>query len=175
MARPTLSNRVVRGLLPGALAGLPLVTAGAVYTSDSVTAPLDVTLQILANCVVSANPLDFGSSQGVLASAVSSSTTISVTCSNTTPYTLGLSAGSGAGSTTSSRYMSGAGASPATVKFDLFQSSGGANWGNTPGTDTLAGTGTGSTQTLTVYGRVPQQATPMPDRYVSTVTATVYF
>lgn len=175
MARPTLPIHVVRRWLPGALASLPLATGAAVYTNDNVTATFEATLQILANCVVAANPLDFGTSQGVLASAVSASTTITVTCSNTTPYNLGLSAGSGAGSTTATRYMSGTGASPSAVKFDLSQTSGGGNWGNTPGTDTLAGIGTGTTQTVTVYGRVPPQATPMPDRYVSTVTATVYF
>ncbi|RBL65547.1 spore coat U domain-containing protein, partial [Pseudomonas sp. MWU13-2625] len=38
-----------------------------------------------------------------------------------------------------------------------------------------AGTGTGAAQSLTVYGQVPAQATPKPDTYQTTVTATVYF
>ena len=39
----------------------------------------------------------------------------------------------------------------------------------------MSGTGTGAAQTLTVNGSVPAQATPAPDTYSSTVTATVYF
>ena len=37
------------------------------------------------------------------------------------------------------------------------------------------GTGTGAAQSITVYGQVPAQATPKPDTYQTTVTATVYF
>ena len=169
------SYRAVRALLPGALAALPLAAVAAVYTSGSNTVPFDVTLQILANCVVAANPLNFGSSQGVVTTAVAVNTTISVTCSNNTPYNLGLNAGTGAGSTTATRYMSGTGANTAAVQYTLSQSAGAANWGNTQGSDTLTGTGTGTTQTLTVYGKIPPQNTPVPDTYTSTVTATVYF
>ncbi|EIK97018.1 secreted pili protein involved in motility and biofilm formation [Pseudomonas sp. M47T1] len=45
--------------------------------------------------------------------------------------------------------------------------------GNNQGTDTVAGTG--SAQTLTVYGQVPVQGVPVPDTYSDTVKATVYF
>jgi spore coat protein U-like protein len=48
-------------------------------------------------------------------------------------------------------------------------------WGQTVGTDTAAGTGTGAAQTLTVYGRVAPQNTPAAGTYTSTVTATVTF
>jgi spore coat protein U-like protein len=61
------------------------------------------------------------------------------------------------------------------VRFNLYQAPGAGSWGNTQGTDTLSGTGTGAQQTLTVYGEVPAQQTPSPDSYKSTVTATVYF
>jgi len=48
-------------------------------------------------------------------------------------------------------------------------------WGNTIGTNTVTGTGTGTAQTLTVYGRVPQQSTPAAGTYTSTITATITF
>ncbi len=48
-------------------------------------------------------------------------------------------------------------------------------WGNTIGTDTVAGTGTGSNQSLTVYGRVPVQSTPVGATYTDTVIVTVTY
>ena len=154
---------------------LPSITAAAVYSNGTNTANFDVTLTLVANCVIAANPLSFGTAQGVLTSNVSVNTTLSVTCSNTTPYNVGLNAGTGTGSLGTTRYMSGTGSNTATVAFNLFQASGSTLWGNTQGTNTLGGIGNGTAQTLTVYGQVPTQTTPMPDAYKSTITATVYF
>ncbi|WP_409528142.1 spore coat protein U domain-containing protein [Rhizobium sp.] len=39
----------------------------------------------------------------------------------------------------------------------------------------VTGTGTGSPQTLTVYGRVPAQNTPAPGTYSDTVVVTVSY
>jgi spore coat protein U-like protein len=150
-------------------------TDAAVYSNGSKTSTFDVTLKIVADCIIAANPLDFGQSQGVLSTAVTANSTLNVTCTNTTPYNVGLNAGTGTGSSTSARLMSGTGANTSTVAFNLKQTSGGANWGNTQGTDTYSSTGTGTVQNLTVYGQVPAQATPQPDTYKSTITATVYF
>jgi spore coat protein U-like protein len=170
-------NQITR--FAGALLAATMLIAGqsgaAVYSNGSRTSNFDVTMKIIADCTIAANALDFGQTQGVLAATVSVSTTMSVTCTNTTPYNLGLNAGSGTGSTTAVRYMSGTGGNTATVRFNLYQSAGATNWGNTQGTDTKAGTGSGVAQTITVYGEVPAQLTPQPDTYRSTITATVYF
>jgi spore coat protein U-like protein len=147
----------------------------AVYSGGSKTNTFDVTMKIIADCTIGANPLDFGQSQGVLSTNVTVNTSLNVTCTNTTPYNVGLTAGSGAGSTTAARLMSGTGGNTSTVAFNLNMTAGGGNWGNTQGTDTLSGTGTGVSQSHTVYGVVPAQATPQPDTYKSTITATVYF
>ncbi|SHN41827.1 Spore coat protein U (SCPU) domain-containing protein [Duganella sacchari] len=154
---------------------LPVLSGAAVYSNGSKTTTFDVTLKIIADCTIAANTLDFGQSQGVLATAVNVNTTLNVTCTNTTPYNIGLNAGTGTGSTVAARLMSGTGANTSTVAFNLFQAAGTTNWGNTQGTDTKSGTGTGSSQTITVYGNIPAQATPQPDTYKSTITATVYF
>jgi spore coat protein U-like protein len=154
---------------------LPMPGSAAVYGNGTKTAAFDVTLKIIADCTIAANALDFGQSQGVLATAVSVNTTLNITCTNTTPYNIGLSAGTGTGSTTASRLMSGTGANTSTVAFNLFQASGTTNWGNTQGTDTKSGVGNGTSQVHTVYGQVPAQTTPQPDTYKSTITATVYF
>ncbi|NYE60598.1 spore coat protein U-like protein [Duganella sp. 1224] len=172
-----LSKSVSRiALLAAAGAALlPLLSGAAVYSNGNKTANFDVTLKIIADCTIAATPLDFGQSQGVLATSVSVNTNLSVTCTNTTPYNIGLNAGNVAGSTTSARLMGGTGGNTSTVAFNLYQAAGATNWGNVQGTDTKSGTGTGSAQTHTVYGVVPAQNTPQPDTYKSTITATVYF
>jgi spore coat protein U-like protein len=154
---------------------VPVVADAAVYSNGNKTATFDVTMKIVADCTIAAAPLDFGQSQGVLATSVTGNTTLAVTCTNTTLYNVGLNAGSGTGSSIAARTMSGTGGNTSTVSFNLSQTSGGVNWGNTQGTDTLSGTGSGSQQTLTVYGSVPAQTTPQPDTYRSTITATIYF
>lgn len=171
-----LTTRFPRLVLAAAIVALtPAITGAATYSNGSKTSNFDVTMKIIADCTIAASPLSFGNSQGVLATAVTANTTLAVTCTTTTPYNLGLSAGTGTGSTTSTRYMSGTGGNTGTVQFNLFQTAGATNWGNTQGTDTQSGVGTGSSQTITVYGQVPAQATPAPDTYKSTITATVYF
>jgi spore coat protein U-like protein len=158
-----------------AIAALALPSGAAVYSNGSKTATFDVTLKIVADCSIAANALDFGQAQGVLSTAVKVTSNINVTCSNSTPYNVGLSAGTGAGSSGTTRYMSGTGGNTQTVQYNLYQTAGGTQWGTTQGTDVMAGTGTGQAQVLTVHGEIPVQATPAPDQYKSTITATVYF
>ena len=114
----------------------------------------------------------------MLATALNQQTTLAVTCTNTTPYNVGLDGGTVAGSTVVSRLLAGTttGNTGTTIGFQLYQDAGRTTvWGTTQGTNTVAGTGTGSAQSLNVYGQVPPQATPKPDLYETTVTATVYF
>lgn len=157
-------------------AGLPAAHA-ATYSNGTATATFTVTLTLQAACTISANALTFSSS-GVLASALTQQTTLSVTCSNSTPYNVGLDEGSVSGSTVAARLLAGitSGNTSTTVSFQLFQDAAHTTiWGNTQGTDTVAGTGSGSAQSISVYGQVPAQSTPQPDTYRSTITATVYF
>ena len=48
-------------------------------------------------------------------------------------------------------------------------------FGNTIGTNTLAGTGTGLALSVTVYGRIAPQATPSPGTYNDTIVVTVTY
>ncbi|GAB3788154.1 Csu type fimbrial protein [Dyella agri] len=152
--------------------------AAAIYSNGSNTATFDVTLTLQANCGITANPLNFGTA-GVLTTAINQQSTLSVTCTNTTPYNVGLDAGTVTGSTVAGRLMAGTttGNTGTTVGFQLYQDSGHTTvWGNTQGTNTVGGTGTGAAQTINVYGQVPPQGTtPKPDTYQTTITATVYF
>jgi len=174
MKRKLLSS----GLIVALMFGLPLQLArAAVYSNGTATATFTVTLTLNANCSIAATPLSFGSN-GVLTSALNQQTTVSVTCTNTTPYNVGLDAGTVTGSSVTNRLMAGTatGNTGTTVGFELYQDAGHTVlWGNTQGTNTVSGTGSGSAQPLVVYGQVPAQTTPKPDTYQTTVTATVYF
>lgn len=68
------------------------------------------------------------------------------------------------------------GPASATIGYALYRDSGRTqNWGETVGTDTVAGTGDGNVQAITVYGRVPAQATPGVGTYTDSVTVTVTY
>jgi spore coat protein U-like protein len=49
------------------------------------------------------------------------------------------------------------------------------NWGNIIGTDVVAGTGNGNSQTLTVYGQVHAGQYYTPGTYTDTITASVIY
>jgi len=173
--KPSLILSALTGVLLFAQV-IPVANA-AVYSNGTNTTTFNVTLTLQANCTISATPLSFGTN-GVLATAINQQTTLAVTCTNTTPYNVGLDGGNVASSTVTARLLAGTatGNTGTTVGFQLYQDAGHTTvWGTTQGTNTVAGTGTGSSQSLTVYGQVPPQATPKPDLYQTTVTATVYF
>jgi spore coat protein U-like protein len=135
------------------------------------TTTFNVTATVQATCLISANPLGFGTYTGSL---ISASSTLSITCTNTTPYNVGLNAGTAAGATVSARAMTGPGS--ATLSYALYQDSGHVtNWGNTVGTDTKSGTGDGSAQTLAVYGQLTANQYPAPGAYSDTITATITY
>ncbi|MDG4883811.1 spore coat U domain-containing protein [Mesorhizobium sp. WSM4884] len=160
------------------LAASATILAQSMFTGPAVaavaTGNLTVRITITAECKVqTANDLDFGS-KGVIDANVDQTSTIGVQCTSGQTYNVGLSAGAGAGATVAVRKMTGPGA--ATVNYTLYRDTGRTQpWGVTIGTDTLAGTGNGNVQNLTVYGRVPPQATPAAGVYTDTVAITVTY
>ena len=179
-----LTERIEHGLphrsrrAPHAIAGLAallLLSALSPGTANAATATttMPVTMTITAGCTVAATSVAFGS-QSVLASNTAASGTLSVTCTNTTPYNVGLDAGSGAGATVAVRKMTGP--ASAIINYGLFQNAGFTTaFGNTVGTNTVAGTGIGTSQTITVYGQVPAQSSPAPGSYADVVNVTITF
>jgi spore coat protein U-like protein len=157
------------------LAALAVCLFSFVATSQATTTTSTFTVQITitASCTInSASTLNFGS-QGVLTANVDQTSTIQVQCTNTTPYNIGLNAGTATGATVTTRKMT---SGSNTVSYALYSDSGRTtNWGNTVGTDTVAATGTGASQSFTVYGRVPAQTTPAPATYTDTITVTVTY
>lgn len=159
---------------------LLLVAAPAAW-ADTATATFEVSIQIQPSCSVSAADLDFGVTT-TLASAADAAASISVTCSLTTPYVVRLDAGltpATPGDTTTRRMSDGTD----FVAYELYRDAARSQpWGQNGvlgapagGDDVASGTGTAAAQSLTVYGRVPAQATPAPATYTDTITATVEF
>lgn len=150
---------------------LSLVAADA--SAATATGAIGVSMSIAATCTVgTSTPVAFGS-QGLLNAAVDASGALSVQCTNTTPYNIGLDPGGATGATVTTRMMSNG---SNKVSYALYRdSSRTLNWGQTVGTDTLAGTGTGVAQTITVYGQVPVQTSAAPGSYADTVNVTVTY
>jgi len=156
------------GLLGALALSAPASPTAAAATA---TATMSVTATVVATCVLSATPLAFGNYTGV---QTDSTATLSITCTNTTPYNVGLGVGLSTGATVTTRKMTGP--ASATLAYALFSDTARTvNWGMTVPTDTVAGTGTGSVQSLTVYGRVAAGLYVAPGAYTDTVTATVTY
>lgn len=155
------------------LSGLSLGSAVMEAEAATTTQTFTVQLTITASCsITSASTLDFGS-QGLLNSVIDATSTIQVQCTTSTPYNIGLDAGAGSGATVTTRKMTNGGS---TVNYSLYSDTGRTTvWGNTIGSNTVTGTGSGSAQSFTVYGRVPVQATPASGAYTDTVTVTVTY
>ena len=161
----TGANARIRYGLVSFLLGCNLLTA-AQTTSFAVTA------NVPATCRVTTNPLSFGSF-GVLSAQQDASTTLAPTCTSGTAYQIGLDGGlSGATNPTLRRMTKGA----EIVTYGLYRNAGRTQaFGQTLGVDTLADTGSGASQPITVYGRVPAQATPSPGLYSDTIVVTVTY
>jgi spore coat protein U-like protein len=135
------------------------------------TTTFAVTASVQGSCTISSTALSFGAYTGT---ALPGTSTITVNCTGGTTYNVGLNAGTSGGTVTTRKmtgqYLNG------TLAYSLFSNSAmTTNWGNTVGTDTSAGTGTGAAQTLTVYGKIPAGTAPAADGYSDTITATVTY
>lgn len=128
---------------------------------------------VVPQCLVGASPLDFGNGVGLLTSAVNAAATLGVQCSNGTPYNVGLDGGQNSGGNVNARKMV---LGAYGIAYQLYQNPARSTvWGSTIGTNTVAGTGNGSTQSLTVYGRVPVQATPTAGTYRDSIVVSVLY
>jgi spore coat protein U-like protein len=149
------------------------VTLAFNFSAQAATAPssIAVSANVQATCTNTATPLAFGTYSGVQSD---STAIVTVTCTNTTSYTVALNAGTATTATVTTRRMTGA--VGVFLAYALFSDAGRTiNWGTTVGTDTVAGTGTGTAQPLTIYGRVAAGQFPAPGAYTDTIIATVTY
>lgn len=141
-------------------------------SAGSLASPsFNVTTIVSPNCLVATQNVDFGN-KGVLDQNADATGAVSVTCTPGNAYTIGLGNGQSGTSPTARRMTLGA----QGVTYGLYRDQARSQpWGNTIGSNTVAGTGAGMAQNITVYGRVPSQTTPSPGTYTDTVVVTVTY
>ncbi|MGE0180023.1 MAG: spore coat U domain-containing protein [Sphingomonas sp.] len=167
MINPRFVGRVA--LILGACA-VPQAVFAATTTSS-----LNVTATVTANCTVSTSALAFGNVNVIGGSNVDGSGSLSVTCTSGTAWSAAADVGAGSGASFTNRRMSSGGN---TLNYNLYTTAARTTvWGNgTASTGTLSGTGTGSAQSVTVYGRVGSGQSGVPaGSYADTVSVTVTY
>lgn len=155
-------------------AALAIISASSTAHAATATTPLLVSAITLNACLVVATPMVFGAVDLISGTANDATATLTVTCTPGTGYTVGLD--NGLNFATGTRNLKSA-LGPATVPYGLFQDAQRATpWGTTIGTNTVARTAVVLPAALTVYGRVPSNATAVGvDTYLDTVTVTVTY
>ena len=159
-----------------------LNTANAATATGTLTVKASVTNSCVLNTSATGTTtnavLDFGTLSS-LASNVDADTTtaggtsIKVLCNNTVPWALSFDGGQNVLST--QRRMIGGGTTTEYIPYNLFSDTG-RSTAIGIATTAYSGTGSGSVQTVNVYGRIPAGTTlPSAGSYVDTVTITVTY
>src|SRR5882672_2677589 len=136
---------ILNRLMPAAL----LVFGSCAMSSHAATAntSFQVSMTIAKSCSVTATNMSFGTPVAT-ATNISEATagSVTVTCSKNTPYTVGLAPSAANGGTAGGTgSMSGTGGNTDKVPYGLYANAAHTTiWGDTAGTNTVAGTGTGS-------------------------------
>ena len=158
------------------LLALPLLALAASGTAlaQSATTDFEVRIDITSTChfAADATDVDFGSVAST-ATDVTASGALSVLCTPGTDFSIALDAGQNGDA--GQRGMASIGTGD-TVPYELFQDASLQEpWGVGAGTNAYSGTGTGSAETVEVYGRVPSANFRAGDDYSDTVTATITY
>lgn len=128
------------------------------------------TLAYASVCTISATGVNFGSYNSLSGGSDSVNGTITVDCPSGLSYYVNRNDGSYYGGGFQSNMASGSNRIQYTLYRDASYSS---KWGNTNGSDGIAGVGTGGSQQLTMYARVNQGQTSPPGAYNDSVIATL--
>jgi spore coat protein U-like protein len=149
---------------------------------------LNVSASIVPSCTAAqGSPVGFGNITS-LASPVAAQGTIQVTCDNGVDFAIGLGGGqnlAGAQRRMSQTTLAGGAFTTFYLPYELYADIGhstpitdiavgaGGSTTGSPTAPTPGGTGTGLSQTITVYGQVPAGTKPWPGNYNDNVTITV--
>jgi spore coat protein U-like protein len=157
-------------LLAAAAFGLPTAANAATVGSS-----LGVNATVTANCTISTTALAFGNVNTLSGSNVDGTGGLSITCTNGTGWSASADLGGGTGASFASRKMA---FGSELLNYSLYTDSARSSvWGDGTGSTSLfSGTGNGSSQAVTVYGRVPSGQTSVPaGSYADTVAVTVTY
>lgn len=164
-----VSTRVFT-IYPRIAAGQYVVPGTYTDVISSATRTFNVVAVVQAACLISATSMAFGSYSG---DAVDATSRLLVTCTKSTPYYVSLGSGLHPGS---GGFPNAGNAAGDLLGYGLFQDAARmTRWGPTLHVDGLGGTGSGVTQSLSVYGRIPAGQSPPPGDYSDLVIATVIY
>ena len=146
-------------------------SCGTTFGRSSTSYTFDANLTLQPTCSLSTTPVTFATGPS-LATNVDATGAVSVTCNSGASYTVTMDGGAHGGTSAITRKMQ---LNAGSIIYGLYQNSGRTTgWYNdAPGT--VNGTGTGSAQSLPVYGRVFAQPTPAPGTYSDTVVVTLAY
>lgn len=138
--------------------------------AGTATGTVEVSLTVSSACSVTAEPLAFGT-VSAFDNDIDASSPTTVKCTPGAPYTVYLDYG--LNPTGTQRKLKST-TSATTVSYDLYSDSGRtAVWGGVLAG--ITGTGDGSDQARTIYGRIPTQTAVGAGDYKDTVTVTVNY
>jgi spore coat protein U-like protein len=152
------------------LASVLLAVATDHAAAATATTSFTVSATVVSVCTVAATALSFGSYNPVTGGNLDATSTVTATCTLGTPYTVGLDNG---------QHVSGGQRRMALLTsfldYEMYSDSGRTQrWGSSGG-ELVSGTGNGSAQALTVYGRVTGGQAVTAGAYSDLITVTVTF
>lgn len=137
--------------------------------SQSSSATLLVTAEVLANCLIAAGDLDFGTT-GLIDRDIDAAADLAITCTPQTGFSISLDGGISGATAPDARLMHSGGD---TISYGLYMDAARQQpWGD--GALVQSGEGSGQQEMHTVYGRVPPQAAPV-GTYTDTVVVTITY
>lgn len=142
--------------------------------ANTSTASFTVTASVAPQCTLTTSDINFGT-VGALSNPVTASGTVTVRCTSSASYGISMDGGTSGSTDPTRRWMGGI--TPQTgISYGLYQNSEySLPWGNTLDL-TRSGTGSGSNQTFTVFGRTNGSTiTPPAGTYTDTVVVTVTY
>lgn len=141
-------------------------------TDRTATFSFTVRAQVVPDCRVQADDLDFGT-VGLLDRPVDATSQIRVTCTAGSSFDVGLGYGLYGGGV-NDRHMQDL--TGDRIGYQLYRDSGRTlSWGLVADGLATTSAGSGTAQSFTVHGRVPPQATPRPGAYSDTVVVSVTY
>ena len=135
-----------------------------------------VTASVTSSCVVGASTLAFASatSAAISAANVDATGTVTVNCTLGSAYTIALDRGIGSGATLANRVMS---SGTQVLNYSVYTTAGRTTvWGDgTSGSQMVAGTGNGVSQTISAYGRIFSGQVATAATYSDTINVTITY
>jgi spore coat protein U-like protein len=145
-----------------------LMGSSAALANKTATSNFDVSIQVMSTCSISASNMTFSSITTGTTSNTDASASLTVNCSSGTPYTISLGDGQ--------HYSGGRRMSNGTTNINYYLYSDSTRSSQWNSVLVQSGTGTGTNQSIDVFGRVPAgQSVVFTGGYADTVVATVTY